>query len=80
MKCPHCGNHVGGRHSAFVKGSVKAGVVEFDKADYQEDPTKVYKRPKAERARQLSYYYRNRDRVLAREKVKREERKAMVGV
>ena len=74
ISCPHCTKPITlSGHSAFVVGreKLKREDRNFKEEEYFEDTTKRYKRSKVERSRQLSYYWRNRERVLAREKVKR---------
>jgi hypothetical protein len=75
MVCPHCGGKVAvSSHSAFVTGRGGVGE-EFSEGEYHPDPEKRYKTPEKLRRSRLAYYWRNRERVLAREKAKRVARK-----
>jgi hypothetical protein len=45
--------------------------------DYHENPEKDYKTPKWMRRGGLTYYYRYRERILARAKAKRDAKKGV---
>ena len=70
MKCPHCRCAIElSDNSTFVLGKHRGKT--FGPQDYKSDPSKEYKSPEAERRRQLAWYWKNREKVLAREKAKR---------
>ena len=73
FRCPHCGqssNFPG--NSAFVLRKTEVGE-QFKAEDYIPNPDRIYKVPEAERRRQLAWYWRNREKVLARVKARRRE-------
>ncbi len=80
MKCPHCGESVALKgNSAFVLKKETVGE-EFRPEDYVPNPDRTYKVPEPERRRQLAYYWRNREKVLAREKAKREKVRKLLSI
>ncbi len=78
IPCPHCGEALFlPGNSAFVIRKEEVGET-FAADEYQPNPARTYKQPEAIRRRSLAYYWRNRDRVLAREKARRERIKALL--
>ncbi len=72
IPCPHCGKQIRlAPHSAFMTG-------DRQEKDYHEDESKKYRTSAAQRKACLAYYWKNRDRVLAREKAKRDRVKVLL--
>ena len=78
IPCPHCGEGLElTGSSTFVLRKQAVGEA-FTVDTYHPNPDRTYKVPEKERRRQLAYYWRNRDRVLAREAAKRKKIKALL--
>lgn len=72
--CPHCAGSVPlPENSTFVMNKHHVGE-DFRVEDYKSNPNREYKRPEKDRRRQLAYYWRNREKILAGAK----ERRAMI--
>lgn len=75
IKCPHCSGRVPvPDNSTFVMNKARG----VNSGDYCSNPSREYKRPETERRRQLAWYWKNREKVLAREKAKRLRVKALL--
>ena len=71
VPCPHCGQAlIMPGNSTFVLKKEDVGK-EFRVEDYHPNPARTYVTSEASRRRQLAYYWRNREKVLARERDKR---------
>ena len=71
VTCKHCGRRMTVAHSAFTTGREKGEAVLASK-DYHPATKKRYKTSETLRRTSLAYYYRNREKVLAREKLRRQ--------
>ena len=74
--CPHCqGEFSIPTNSAFVTGreNLAEDVNILPAEEYHPDPEKVYKTHEAVRRVGLAYYWKNREKVLAKAKAKRLE-------
>lgn len=72
ITCPHCGKAVRVSASAFVTGREKVKG-EFKPKDYHPDPHKDYRTSEKTRRTSLAWYWRNRAKVLKREKRRRQQ-------
>ena len=70
ITCPKCTHRFQLSHSAFVTGREKREVI-IDTKDYYPDPTKTYKTKESNRRIAMTYYWKNREAVLLREKRRR---------
>lgn len=71
IRCPHCKKRVElSGNSAFVLKKKEVSTI-FKREDYHPNPERAYKTPESRRREQLAYYWRNRERVLERERLKR---------